>query len=371
MLRPFVTSLGVLLVAVAATGSRDDGPRVMKVAEGEAVVRITPAPVEPSAAAAPTVVFTLPEAREEDVEAERIRRNANRPAGPRSTVPEVVAEEVFTPRSDADRRPPEDEEGRLRFPNREDWEDFSRRLTLALASGSLERLAALESEALAALTALRAIPGHVEYADWLEDRIADIEVAHLAAELGRTVLPSDPAAVPLYDVWLDWMRDRPPPARSVVLVPQLKPIFVAAQLPPALVWLAETESSFNPAARSPAGARGLFQLMPGTARDLGLRLHPHDERLDPVRSAESAARYLTQLQARFHDWPLVLAAYNAGPGRVSRLLQARSATTFAEIANDLPVETQLYVPRVLATLAIREGLTPSALVFTRSALARD
>jgi membrane-bound lytic murein transglycosylase D len=135
------------------------------------------------------------------------------------------------------------------------------------------------------------------------------------------------------------------------------------------VWLAETESSFNPSARSPAGARGLYQLMPDTARDLGLSLRPHDQRLDPVQNARSAAQYLSEMYAEFRDWPLALAAYNAGRGRISRLLEQQGAKTFAQIAPRLPVETQLYVPRVLATLTVREGVTPAALEFAQSALA--
>jgi membrane-bound lytic murein transglycosylase D len=70
---------------------------------------------------------------------------------------------------------------------------------------------------------------------------------------------------------------------------------------------------------------------------------------------------LRRLHGRFGSWPLALAAYNAGEGRVSRLLTARKATTFAAIAADLPAETRLYVPKVLATLALREGIALGAL----------
>jgi membrane-bound lytic murein transglycosylase D len=136
----------------------------------------------------------------------------------------------------------------------------------------------------------------------------------------------------------------------------LQPVFSTVGVNPALVWLAEVESSFNPSARSPVGARGLFQFMPATAQELGLSIFMPDERTDPKKSADAAARMLRQLHRKFRDWPLAIAAYNAGPGRVQRTLDKHKAKTFAEIASALPVETRLYVPKVLATLQVREGV---------------
>ena len=91
--------------------------------------------------------------------------------------------------------------------------------------------------------------------------------------------------------------------------------------------------------------------MPDTARELGLSTMLPDERTDPEKSAAASAEYLRQLHARFGDWPLAIAAYNAGGGRVSRALQKQKAKTFAEIAPTLSVETQMYVPKVLAIAA--------------------
>lgn len=91
------------------------------------------------------------------------------------------------------------------------------------------------------------------------------------------------------------------------------------------------ESAYNPTARSPAGAGGLTQLMPGTAADLGVQ-----NRFDPAENLRGGADYLARQMLRFGDLRLALAAYNAGPGRVARLGR------IPEIA-----ETQAYVASVV------------------------
>ncbi len=77
----------------------------------------------------------------------------------------------------------------------------------------------------------------------------------------------------------------------------------------------------------------------------------------PEKNARAAARYLRQLHGRFGDWRLAFAAYNAGETRVAALLKKHQARTFDEIAAYLPSETQLYVPKIEATLRKREGVT--------------
>ena len=158
------------------------------------------------------------------------------------------------------------------------------------------------------------------------------------------------------EVWTKKVAQRPWPKAASDYVPSLKPVFAAQQVPPELVWLAEVESSFDRKARSPAGARGLFQLMPDTARRFGLSLFPRDQRIQPEPSARAAAQYLKYLHGRFKDWPLAVAAYNAGEGTVQRLLERHKARSFDRIAVHLPAETQMYVPKVEATLLRREGV---------------
>ena len=155
-------------------------------------------------------------------------------------------------------------------------------------------------------------------------------------------------------VWLRKLANRPAPARAASLLPDLKRAFQSAGVPPQLVWQAEAESSFNPAARSPAGAVGLFQFMPGTAQQFGLRLSPDDERLDAVKNARAAAQYLKRLHRRFGNWPLAFAAYNCGEYRVAKLLADRHGTTFDDIHDQLPAETRMYVPKIAALVQLRE-----------------
>ena len=148
-------------------------------------------------------------------------------------------------------------------------------------------------------------------------------------------------------------------------MPKLRAAFVAEGVPAELAWLAEAESSLNPAARSPVGAKGLFQFMPDTAKSMGLSTWLPDERTDPEKSARAAARYLKQLHGRFGNWALALAAYNAGEGRVSRTLAKSSSKSFTAIAASLPAETRMYVPKVCALIATRTGVTPDKIARPR------
>jgi membrane-bound lytic murein transglycosylase D len=116
------------------------------------------------------------------------------------------------------------------------------------------------------------------------------------------------------------------------------------------------ESSFDRRAQSPAGAAGLFQLMPETARRFGLSLWPRDQRFQLEPSATASAQYLKYLYERFKDWRLALAAYNCGEGTVQKLLDRYRTRNYDDIATHLPAETQMYVPRVEAILLQRESV---------------
>lgn len=123
-------------------------------------------------------------------------------------------------------------------------------------------------------------------------------------------------------------------------------------LPPELAFLPVIESGFRPDLTSRAGAHGLWQFMPATAREYGLRVDWWaDERTDPVLSTRAAATYLRDLHRMFGDWSLALAAYNCGPGRLRRTMNRVGADSFWELmdAGELPKETRGYVPTFFAT----------------------
>lgn len=227
-------------------------------------------------------------------------------------------------------------------------------------------LASLKGTAAIVLPLLENHDETKSYASWLRSRM---DYLHVADEFRLTIpppknepgQPPKPAPNPTPElqrqVWKRRMEKRPSLKGSESLVPRLKPIFTAQQVPAELVWVAEVESSFDPKARSPVGAAGLFQLMPATAQESGLSLRPEDERFQPEKNARAAAKYLKRLHGQFADWRLALAAYNAGAGRVQSLMQKYQARSFDRIAPHLPAETQMYVPRIEATLARREGIT--------------
>ena len=126
-------------------------------------------------------------------------------------------------------------------------------------------------------------------------------------------------------------------------------------LPPALAYLPVIESAYIPTLTSRAGAHGIWQFMPETAREYGLRVDWWvDDRADPERSTRAAAAYLKDLYRQFNDWSLALAAYNAGPNRIRRAMTSTGATTFWELLEQtaVPRETRGYVPTFFATLMI-------------------
>jgi membrane-bound lytic murein transglycosylase D len=226
-------------------------------------------------------------------------------------------------------------------------------------------LAELRETARTVLPILKNQPETQPYAEWLETRLDYLDVAEQLrviipppkSEPGKPPPPlPNPPAEKEREVWIKKLSDRPVPDVAKSYVTRLKPVFVEQQIPPQLVWIAEVESSFNPRARSPAGATGLFQLMPATAKQYGLRTWPFDQREHAEESARAAARHLDYLHKQFKDWRLTIAAYNAGEGTVRNLLKGRKTQSYDAIASRLPAETQLYVPKVEATILRREGV---------------
>jgi membrane-bound lytic murein transglycosylase D len=225
-------------------------------------------------------------------------------------------------------------------------------------------LAALKDAADVGLTLLASSSDTEAYADWLRPRLDYFITAQELDQLipvpptiTTNAAPRKPAPNARLEAkaWAKTVKARPRPAAATQYETKLKPIFTQHGVPAELFWVAEVESSFNPTARSPAGAVGMYQLMPATAKSLGLSTWPFDERKNPEKSAAAAARHLRSLYQQFKDWPLALAAYNAGASRVKAKLDTTKGKTFADISQKLPSETQMYVPKLNAILKQREG----------------
>lgn len=158
----------------------------------------------------------------------------------------------------------------------------------------------------------------------------------------------------------------PPPeqhrqaARLAQLRPIIDPILQSEGVPTQLAAVVLVESGGQPEALSPKGARGIWQLMPDTARRYGLTVSMQkDERLDIVSATRVAARYLHDLYAQFGDWKLALAAYNAGEQAVHTAIQRANSQSFAVLGQLrlLPAETRRYVPAVLGAIGTLNQFT--------------
>lgn len=133
----------------------------------------------------------------------------------------------------------------------------------------------------------------------------------------------------------------------------------ARGMPRELIYLALIESNFNPTAKSPVKAVGMWQFMSPTAREYGLAVGRRvDERTNPALSTDAALTYLTKLHKRFGSWYLAAAAYNSGQGTVSKAMRTVTGQTkgtdadFFRIMSRLPKETQDYVPKLIATARV-------------------
>ncbi len=132
-------------------------------------------------------------------------------------------------------------------------------------------------------------------------------------------------------------------------------IFTQYGLPKELKYLAVIESNLSTAATSWVGAGGPWQFMPYTARDYGLVVNEnYDERRDYFKSTHAAAKYLLQLYKQMHDWLLVIAAYNGGPGRVYTAMKKSGSKDFWKLQYYLPTESRNHVKKFIATQYIMD-----------------
>jgi len=131
-------------------------------------------------------------------------------------------------------------------------------------------------------------------------------------------------------------------------------------LPEDLVWLSMIESGFDPSARSPAGAVGLWQFMPDTGRIYGLSQDRwSDQRRSLLAATEAAADFLLDLHRRFGSWDLAMAAYNMGYGGMLSAVRKYNTNDFwalSKLEGSLPWETTLYVPKILAAAIVSKNL---------------
>jgi len=162
----------------------------------------------------------------------------------------------------------------------------------------------------------------------------------------------------VFQRWLD---------RSARYIPIMKDIFREKNLPEDLVYVAMIESGFNPYAVSWAKAVGPWQFMPATGKLYGLRIDWWvDERKDPIKSTQAAAEHLKDLHNLFGSWPLALASYNAGAGKVQRAVLRTRSEDFWDLkaSRYIRKETKNYVPKYMAATIIAKN--PEAYGFTVS-----
>lgn len=151
--------------------------------------------------------------------------------------------------------------------------------------------------------------------------------------------------------------------------PMFEEILDKYEMPIELKYMAIIESALNARALSRAGACGLWQFMYGTGKMYGLEINSYvDERRDPLKSTEAAARYLNDLYNIYSDWHMVIAAYNCGPGNVNKAIRRSGGRDYWSIYYQLPRETRGYVPAFIAATYVMNyyklhNLTPRQTTF--------
>jgi len=145
-------------------------------------------------------------------------------------------------------------------------------------------------------------------------------------------------------------------ALSAFYFPMFERELDSHDLPLEIKYLSIVESALKPRVKSRVGATGLWQFMYSTGKLYGLDVSSYvDERSDPIKSTEAAAKYLSKLYEIFGDWDLALAAYNSGPGNVTKAIRRSGGyQNYWNIRHNLPRETAGYLPAFLATMYIFE-----------------
>jgi membrane-bound lytic murein transglycosylase D len=145
-------------------------------------------------------------------------------------------------------------------------------------------------------------------------------------------------------------------AISQYYFPMFEDALAKYNIPIEVKYLAIVESALNPKAKSRVGATGLWQFMYGTGLNYNLEVNSYiDERSDPLKATEAACKYLSGMYNIFHDWDLVLASYNCGPGNVTKAIRRSGGKqNYWNIRKNLPQETAGYLPLFLATMYVFE-----------------
>ena len=161
---------------------------------------------------------------------------------------------------------------------------------------------------------------------------------------------TDPKVKSRFAVWLD---------RKDTYEPMISKKLEQRDMPQDLIYLAMIESGFNPKAKSPAKAGGLWQFIAETGKRYGLTINKKiDQRNVPEKATDAALSYLSELYDRFGSWYLAAAAYNTGENRVARIMkqvtgsEKGSDEDYYRISSLLPRETQDYVPMMIAAARI-------------------
>ena len=233
---------------------------------------------------------------------------------------------------------------------------------------------------IAAVSAVGLVRGEVFSADAPAVAVPLTNAVHVSKVLEAAVAPKRSASTaavldlpnlshPRVDSWIKRFTTSQRSSFATYLTrmtryePMISRKLAERDMPQGLIYLAMIESGFNPTAKSPVKATGLWQFMTATGKEYGLTVTRRvDERKNPARATDAALEYLSDLHDRFGSWYLAAAAYNTGQGRVARVMkqvtgrQKGTDADYYRIAHKLPRETREYVPKMIA--AARIGSNP-------------